>query len=54
MSEVEAGYPSEVAVARIILFRGFQLFTGEPIKGVAGLLMVEGLDILRMFVKDNV
>ena len=46
-------YPSEVAVAHITPFRGFHLFPGEPIKGVAGFLRIEGLDALRKFVKDN-
>ncbi len=46
-------YPSEVAVAHLTPFRGFHLFTGEPIKGVAGFLMVEGLDALHKHVKDN-
>jgi AraC family transcriptional regulator len=46
-------YPSEVAVAHITPFRGFHLFMGEPIKGVAGFLMIEGLDALHKLVKDN-
>ena len=46
-------YPHEVAVAHITPFRGFHLFTGEPIKGVAGFLMIEGLDALHKLVKDN-
>lgn len=46
-------YPSEVAFAHLTPFRGFHLFTGEPIKGVAGFLMVEGLDALHQLVKDN-
>lgn len=46
-------YPSEVAVAHLTPFRGFHLFTGEPVKGVAGFLMIEGLDALHKLVKDN-
>jgi AraC family transcriptional regulator len=46
-------YPSEVAVAHLTPFRGFHLFSGEPIKGVAGFLMVEGLDALHKLVKDS-
>lgn len=46
-------YPSEVAVAHITPFRGFHLFAGEPTKGVAGFLMIEGLDALHKLVKDN-
>jgi AraC family transcriptional regulator len=46
-------YPSEVAVAHLTPFRGFHLFMGEPVKGVAGFLMVEGLDALHKLVKDN-
>ena len=53
VSEVEAGYPSEVAEANITTFRGFQLFTGEQMKSVVGFLMVEELDVLHMLVKDN-
>ena len=46
-------YPSEVAVTHITPFRGFHLFTGEPIEGVAGFMMVEGIDALHKFVNDN-
>ncbi len=46
-------YPGEVAVAHIVPFRGFHLFKGEGIKGVAGFLMVEGLDSLHALVKKN-
>jgi AraC family transcriptional regulator len=45
-------YPDEVAVAHLTPFRGFHLFTGEPAKGVAGFLMVEGLDALYNHVKS--
>ena len=44
-------YPGEVAVAHLTPFRGFHLFPGEPAKGVAGFLMVEGLDALHRIVK---
>ena len=46
-------YPSEVAVAHLTPFRGFHLFTGEPVKGVVGFLMIEGLDSFHKLVKDN-
>lgn len=46
-------YPSEVAVAHITPFRGFHLFMGEPSKGIAGFLMVEGLEALHKHVKDK-
>ncbi|WP_058301001.1 helix-turn-helix domain-containing protein [Gorillibacterium timonense] len=46
-------YPSEIAVAHITPFRGFHLFTGEPVKGVVGFLMVEGIDTLHSLVKNS-
>jgi AraC family transcriptional regulator len=46
-------YPSEVAVAHITPFRGFHLFLGEPTTGVAGFLMIEGIDALHQLVKNN-
>lgn len=46
-------YPSEVAAAHLTPFRGFHLFAGEPAKGVAGFLMIEGLDALHKLVKNN-
>jgi AraC family transcriptional regulator len=46
-------YPGEVAVAHLTPFRGFHLFAGEPVKGVVGFLMIEGLDTFHKFVKDN-
>jgi AraC family transcriptional regulator len=46
-------YPGEVAVAHITPFRGFHLFIGEPIKGVAGMMLVDGLDALHKFVTGN-
>ena len=46
-------YPSEVAVAHITPFRGFHLFKGEPIKGVAGFMMIEGIDALHKLVKNS-
>lgn len=46
-------YPSEVAVAHLTPFRGFHLFRGEPIKGVAGFMMIEGIDALHKYVKEN-
>jgi AraC family transcriptional regulator len=46
-------YPGEVAVAHITPFRGFHLFTGEPVKGWAGMMMVDGVDALYKHVRDN-
>jgi AraC family transcriptional regulator len=46
-------YPGEVAVAHLTPFRGFHLFMGEPVKGVAGFLMIEGLDAFHTLVKKN-
>lgn len=46
-------YPSEVAAAHITPFRGFHLFQGEPTKGVAGFLMIEGIEALHKHVKNN-
>lgn len=46
-------YPGEVAVTHITPFRGFHLFTGEPVKGVVGFMMVEGIDALRTLVKSS-
>lgn len=46
-------YPAEVAVAHITPFRGFHLFLGEPVQGVAGFMMVEGLDALHKLVVDS-
>ena len=46
-------YPGELIVAGLTPFRGIHLFRGEPIKGVAGLIMVQGLEKLRQFVLDN-
>ncbi|MCG8334476.1 MAG: helix-turn-helix domain-containing protein [Proteobacteria bacterium] len=46
-------YPSEIAAAHIAPFRGFHLFSGEPSKGVAGFIMIDGIDALHKHVKDN-
>lgn len=46
-------YPSEVAVAHLTPFRGFHLFTGEPTKGVAGFLMIDGIDAMHKLVKGS-
>ncbi len=46
-------YPGEVAVAHLTPFRGFHLFMGEPVKGITGFLMIEGLDAFYKLVKDN-
>ncbi len=46
-------YPGEVAVAHITPFRGFHLFTGEPVTGWAGFMLVEGLEALHKHVKKS-
>lgn len=46
-------YPEEVAISQITPFRGFHLFAGEPIKGVAGFMVVDGLDALHSYVKEQ-
>ncbi len=46
-------YPGELIVAHLTPFRGIHLFKGEAIKGVAGFLMVQGLDRLHQFVREN-
>jgi len=45
--------PPEVAAAHITPFKGFHLFAGEPRTGIAGFIMVEGIDILHALVIDN-
>lgn len=46
-------YPGEVAVTHIVPFRGFHLFSGEPVKGVVGFLMIEGLEAFHSLVRKN-
>lgn len=46
-------YPGEIAAAHLTPFRGFHLFHGEPRKGVAGFIMVEGLDNLLAYIRAN-
>lgn len=46
-------YPDEVAIAHITPFRGFHLFKGDPVKDVAGFLMIEGIEAFHKFVKEN-
>lgn len=46
-------YPDEVAVAHLTPFRGFHLFNGQPTKGVAGFLMIDGIDELHKLVKES-
>jgi len=48
-----ADYPNELANVHLTSFRGFHLFTGEPVKGIVGFLMIEGLDALHKLVKDH-
>ena len=46
-------YPGELIVSGLTPFRGIHLFKGEPTKGVAGFMMVQGLEKLYKLVKDN-
>lgn len=46
-------YPGELIVSGLTSFRGFHLFLGEPIQGVVGFMMVQGLQELHQLVKDN-
>lgn len=46
-------YPGEIAVTHIVPFRGFHLFLGEPVMGVVGFLMVEGLEALHSLIKKS-
>jgi AraC family transcriptional regulator len=46
-------YPGEVAVSHLTPFRGFHLFAGEPVKGVVGFLMIEGIDAFYKHIKDH-
>ena len=40
-------------MSHIIPFRGFHLFKGKPTKGVAGFIMIEGIDAFHKLVKNN-
>lgn len=46
-------YPGELIVSGLTPFRGIHLFKGEPIKGVVGFIMVQGLEKLYKMVKDK-
>lgn len=46
-------YPGELIVSGLTPFRGIHLFRGEPIQGVVGFMMVQGLEKLHKMVKDN-
>lgn len=46
-------YPGELIVAQLTPFRGIHIFSGEPVKGVVGFIMVQGLDKFHQFVKTN-
>ena len=46
-------YPGELIVSGLTPFRGIHLFKGEPIQGVVGFILVQGLDKLHKLVKDN-
>ncbi len=46
-------YPGELIVSGLTPFRGIHLFKGEPIQGVVGFMMVQGLEKLHKLVKDN-
>ena len=46
-------YPGELIVSGLTPFRGIHLFCGEPIQGVVGFIMVQGLERLRKLVRDT-
>lgn len=46
-------YPGELIISGLTPFRGIHIFEGEPVKGVVGFIMVQGLDKLHKLVKDN-
>ena len=46
-------YPGELIISGLTPFRGIHLFRGAPVKGVAGFIMVQGLEKLRQFVLNN-
>lgn len=46
-------YPGELIVSGLTPFRGIHLFKGEPVQGVVGFMMVQGLEKLHQMVKDN-
>lgn len=46
-------YPGELIVAHLTPFRGIHLFSGEPHKGVAGFIAVQGLEKLRAYVLEH-
>jgi len=46
-------YPGELIVSGLTPFRGIHLFNGEPIQGVVGFMMVQGLEKLHKLVKNN-
>jgi AraC-type DNA-binding domain-containing proteins len=46
-------YPGELIVSGLTPFRGIHLFKGEPIQGVVGFIMVQGVEKLHKLVKDN-
>lgn len=43
-------YPTELMVSGLTPFRGIHLFLGEPVQGVVGFIMVQGLEKLREMV----
>lgn len=46
-------YPGELIVSGLTAFRGIHLFGGEPTKGVAGFIMVHGIDRLHALVREK-
>ena len=46
-------YPGELIVSGLTPFRGIHLFQGEPIQGVVGFIMVQGLEKLHQLVREN-
>lgn len=46
-------YPGELIVSGLTPFRGIHLFKGEPVQGVVGFMLVQGLEALHKLVKGN-
>lgn len=46
-------YPGELIVSGLTPFRGIHLFKGEPVQGVVGFMMVQGLEKLHQLVLDS-
>ena len=46
-------YPGELIVSGLTPFRGIHIFQGDPVQGVVGFIMVQGLEALHKLVKAN-